>query len=300
MPDEMKVPATPKTIGGILPWFGSKRTMASVIVGELGDHHTYFEPFCGSMAVLLAKPTARMETVNDLHADLINVARCIRDRAAAMQFYRRCRRMLMVEELHNEAALRWKLRRGDPMPEKPDVDRAVDFFFSSWVGRNGLTGTQLHHQCFAARYTPRGGDSATRWINSVGSIPQWRRRMRGLTILNRDGFELVEKLEDAPGMAMYVDPPYVVKGASYVHDFQPEDHARLAGILVRFKRARVVVSYYEHPILAELYPGWTVRKCPQTKAMASGSGRVKGAVVAPEILILNGPSYAAMQGSMFT
>ena len=61
-------------IGAIAPWFGSKRSMAPIIVSELGPHSAYWEPFCGSMAVLMAKPPCIMETVNDLHADLINLA----------------------------------------------------------------------------------------------------------------------------------------------------------------------------------------------------------------------------------
>lgn len=48
----------------LYPWFGSKRTMADEIVAELGKHTQYFEPFCGSMAVLLAKQEVSQETVN--------------------------------------------------------------------------------------------------------------------------------------------------------------------------------------------------------------------------------------------
>jgi len=50
-------------IGALAPWFGGKRSMAADIVRELGPHTQYFEPFCGSMAVLMAKPPAQKETV---------------------------------------------------------------------------------------------------------------------------------------------------------------------------------------------------------------------------------------------
>lgn len=66
----------------------------------------------------------------------------------------------------------------------------------------------------------------------------------------------------------------------------------LANALHRFKRARIVVSYYEHPALAELYQGWTKRRLKATKAMVNQGTRDKGgAVEAPEVLIINGPSY---------
>lgn len=56
-------------ISAIAPWFGSKRVLAPKIVEQLGQHRCFWEPFCGSMAVLLAKPTVSQETVNDLHGD---------------------------------------------------------------------------------------------------------------------------------------------------------------------------------------------------------------------------------------
>lgn len=187
------------TVAAIAPWFGSKRTLAPVIVGELGTHHTYFEPFCGSMAVLLAKPKVRMEAVNDLHGDLVNLARVIQHGRLGAALYRRCRRMWMCESMFREAAERWKVRGIPPAAEEPDLERAVDFMFTSWVGRNGVVGTQSYNQGFAARYTPGGGHGGTRWQSAVASIPAWRRRLQDVTILNRDGFGLLEKISDEPG-----------------------------------------------------------------------------------------------------
>lgn len=92
-------------------------------------------------------------------------------------------------------------------------------------------------------------------------------------------------------MSVHVDPPYIVKGAKYVHDFVPEDHSRLADLLSRFKKTRVVVSYYEHPDLERLYPGWTKRYLDVTKSLVNQGRRGKGgAVKAPEVLLMNGPS----------
>src|SRR3954464_10186721 len=90
--EEMKVTA-------IAPWFGSKRTMAPIIVEELGSHRAYFEPFCGGMSVLLNKPIVGHETVNDLHRDLINLARVIQDGTLGPKLYRRLRRVVLHEEL---------------------------------------------------------------------------------------------------------------------------------------------------------------------------------------------------------
>lgn len=286
-------------VSAIVPWFGAKRRLAAEIAAEIGPHSAYFELLCGSLAVLLEKSPCPMETVNDLHGDVVNLARVIADETLGSLLYRRCRRTLMCEVLYREAAARWKLRGArTPAPNVPDMDRAFDFFFTSWVGRNGVVGTHSYNQGFAMRYTPNGGHGGTRWQSAVSSIPAWRRRLRNVIISNRDAFDLIEKIDDCDGIVIYCDPPYLEKGAKYVHDFSECDHERLATALRKFRRTRVLVSYYEHPRLSELYPGWTSREFNMTKSL-NGVNRRGGenkTFAAPERLLINGPSLVEVDG----
>jgi DNA adenine methylase len=289
-------------IGAIAPWFGSKRNLAPAIVEELGEHRAYFEPFAGSLAVLLAKPAAMMETVNDLHGDLINLARVVQHPVEGPRFYRRLRRVWASEEAFQEAAAALR----EPIGEGDDIDpeRAYAYFLASWLGRNGIAGTNVGTHSFCVRYTSNGGQPAKRLASAVDSIPAWRRRMRGVTILRRDGFGIIAKVEDADGTAMYVDPPYLpetrsgLKGSGaqsrYLHDFKPADHERLAGAPGRFRRTRVVLSYYEAPRLAELYPDWSARRIETSKSVANAGKRGRsGATDVVEVLLVNGPLAGA-------
>jgi len=278
-------------ITSLAPWFGSKRNLAPAIVEELGPHSCYWEPFCGSMAVLLFKTAVPMETVNDLHGDLINLGRVVQDRLLAPQLYRRARRVFGAKVFSDEAAARFRERGNAPSGRLADLDRAYDYLLSSWMGRNGVAGTPSYNQGFSRRFTVNGGHSGKRWRSVVESIPQWRRRMAQVTILSEDGVGLIERIEDHPSVAIYCDPPYLVKGAKYVYDFSGDDHRRLAESLQRFKKSRVVVSYYDHPDLKDLYPGWTQRKIEVSKAMASQGRRTANDVRAVEVLLLNGLSY---------
>ena len=62
------------------PWFGGKSRVSDLVWDRFGDVPNYVEPFAGSMAVLLGRPTpARTETVNDLDCYLANFWRCIKD-----------------------------------------------------------------------------------------------------------------------------------------------------------------------------------------------------------------------------
>jgi len=280
-------------IKAIYPGFGSKRTLAPTIIQELGKHRAYWEPFCGSLAVLLAKPESSFETVNDLHGDLINLARVLAAQDTAADLYERLSRTLTHEDLFHEAAGRFKTRGHVPAGDVADVDRAYDFFVCSWMGHNGVAGTQSYNQGFCVRYTKNGGHAATRFQSCVESIPAWHARLRNITILSRCGLDLLERIEDAPGVCIYCDPPYLVKGAKYVYDFNSSDHQRLSKTLPRFKKTRVVVSYYKDAALPEMYPWWTIREVFTRKSLANQNKRdQKGVTIAPEILLINGPSYA--------
>lgn len=294
MTDGMKIAA-------VAPWFGSKRNLAPEIVAELGPHAAYWEPFCGSLAVLMAKPVCPMETVCDLHGELINLARALAAEASAADLYGRMSRTLMHEGLFVEAAARYRERGNQPAGDQVDVPRAADFLYTSWIGRNGVTGTQSYNQGYAMRYTKNGGSAGKRWLSVVESIPAWHDRLRRVTILNRDAFGVLERLPDEAGVAVYCDPPYIAKGARYVHDFAAADHQRLAELLARFQRTRVVVSYYAHPELEPLYSGWTCLDKSRTKSLVSAACRdEENSARAPEVLFINGPSLTApRQGGLF-
>lgn len=314
--------AAPK-ITALAPWFGGKRTLAEEIVREFGPHRAYWELCCGSMAVLFSKEPASMETAIDLHGDLTNLAFVLIEEDMAAELYGRLARTIHSREVWRRSADvicdQPAPRNGDP----PDAERAYHYFVFSWIGRNGMAGTRSSNTGFSARYTKNGGHSGRRFVSAVESIPEWHHRLRPVTVTRADIFAELPRIEDADGVLIYIDPPYLKKGAKYVHDFDqqfnefadgrvaPVDHTfmlepgepwpklltaheYLAKLLRRFKRTRVVVSYYDDPQLASLYPGWTVRHLKASKALVNQGRRdAGGAVAAPEVLLINGPSLVA-------
>ena len=60
------------------PWFGGKSYAAPMVADLLRGATSYVEPFCGSLAVLLASPARRVETVNDADGLLVNAWRAMR------------------------------------------------------------------------------------------------------------------------------------------------------------------------------------------------------------------------------
>ena len=297
-------------IGALAPWFGGKRTLAPRIVAELGPHRAYWEPMVGGFSVISSKPVAPFETVNDLHGDVVNLARIVAHPELGPDLFERLSRVMPAEALMADAAARYAARGYANDLAEPDLDRAADYFVVSWLGRNGVSGTHSYNQGFCVRYTARGGSPSKRFLSAVQSLPAWYERLRNVTILRRDAFTLIADIADDPATVIYLDPPYVVKGSTYIHDFKPDDdcgaglfcddaikqptHRRLRDLLARFRQARVVVSYYDHPLVRELYKGWTFVDCTMAKNMVNqGMRDAKVDAKAPELLIVNGPSLTA-------
>lgn len=62
------------------PYFGGKRAAAPIVWERFGDVGGYIEPFAGSAAVLLARPTPsgrRVETINDADGLVVNFWRAV-------------------------------------------------------------------------------------------------------------------------------------------------------------------------------------------------------------------------------
>jgi DNA adenine methylase len=282
-------------IKSIAPWFGGKRTLAPEIVKQLGPHTQYFEPFCGSLAVLLAKEKSSYETASDLHVDILNLARVLRDEELALKLYGMTSRTIFCESLLDEAKgvlqNEFSFETTDPVLM---LERAYYYFVTSWMARNGVAGLSRQSFQMAVRWNEGGGSPTTRWTSATESIPPWHYRLNNVVFLCRDGFEVIPKMPDKKTAAAYIDPPYYKKTRSsglYLHEFENGHHGELADILNRFKETRIVVSYYDHPEIRDLYKGWTFIEKTMRKNIANqnGSGSAKDA--AREILIVNGPVF---------
>lgn len=288
----------------IAPWFGGKRTMAPIIVKQLGEHRAYYEPFCGSCAVLFAKPHSAIETVCDLHGDLVNFARVLAS-DQWRELYEAVDRLLMCQEWLDDFR---EHAATDFVGTELDVDRAARYMALAWMTRNGTAGAERTNQQLCVRWTQNGGGPGIRWRAAVDSVPGWHDRLKGVVILRRDAFEVIPRIDDQAKTAIYVDPPYIrstrssVHSGRYLYDFDDrpdhlfgvqDDHARLAEQLQRFENARVVVSYYDHPRLDELYPApkWTKIDCARHKNLHVQNRRGMGYCEAPEVLLVNGEEY---------
>jgi len=119
------------------------------------------------------------------------------------------------------------------------------------------------------------------------SKPKWVDHFLRITNVENLDFQQVIEKYDSPSTYIYLDPPYWKTENYYSnHDFDRNDHERLANVLNGVK-GKFSLSYYDFEILKEWYPVEKFRW--EKKEFAKAAAAKKGVKqnMAQEILILN-------------
>ena len=222
------------------PYFGGKRRGAPIIWDALGDVGGYVEPFCGSAAVLLARPPVtgrRVETLNDADGWLVNAWRAIRLDPAAVAAHA----IGPVAEIDYHARLAWlQERRGDDLvswlegdPEAHDPKAAAWWLYVAACGIGNPWGpgpwrvvdgrlTKLPHLGSAGRGVNRelphlgnaGQEALTSYLSALSGRLQrvritcgdWQRVLTPSVVRATAGNSKI---------GILLDPPYAVGGHLY-------------------------------------------------------------------------------------
>ena len=117
--------------------------------------------------------------------------------------------------------------------------------------------------------------------------PKYREHFNKITFVeNMDFQEVIEKY-DSPTTYFYADPPYWKTESYYSnHDFDDDDHERLANSL-KSAEGKFSLSYYDFPLLREWFPKeeyiWETKEFVKAAAASKGKTQNKGT----ELLIMN-------------
>lgn len=249
-----------------LRYHGGKFRLASWITQFFPAHHTYVEPFGGAASVLLAKDRAQNEVYNDLHDEVVNVFKVLRDPMQSEQLAR----LVDLTPFARAEFLAAYERSEDP------VEQARRTVIRSFMGFGSGAAFSRHATGF--RTGARGGrnaGAATDLMTWSAAVPAFRDRLRGVSIESQDALYLMPRL-DAPETLFYVDPPYPLatrgnaKGTrqKYAVELNDDDHRRLAAVLQSLQ-GMVVLSGYPCDLYdVELFEGWERH---ERRALADGA-----------------------------
>jgi hypothetical protein len=142
------------------PWFGGKSRVAHVVWDFFGDVPNFVEPFAGSLAVLLSRPTeARIETVNDLDCFLSNFWRAVKEDPGAVADFADW----PVNEADLHARHKWLVKQDEFRKQMRDDPHFYDakiagwwvWGVSQWIGSGWCSAPNWEGRANASR-APRG------------------------------------------------------------------------------------------------------------------------------------------------
>lgn len=242
-----------------IAYFGGKITLGPAIATLLPPHQHYVEPYCGSLAALLAKSPSPMETVNDLDGHLMTFWRVLRDRGPELE-----RVCALTPHARAEHAASYELDGLDEL----EVARRI------WVQlTQGRAGTR-RRTGWRHYVKPCGQTSMPDYLSGyTGRIAPAAERLHDVSLECAPALELIEKYGCEPDVLLYVDPPYLgsTRGKSwdgYVHEMRKQPEHRELAWALNAARAAVVLSGYASELYdLELYAGW------DRHTMTAGTGQ---------------------------
>lgn len=197
------------------PYFGGKRRVAAAIWERLGNVHNYVEPFCGSCAVLLARPTPpHIETVNDADGLLANFWRAMTmfpDEVARHADW-------PVNEADLVARQNWLVRQRESLTARLMADpewcdpKAAGWWvwgISAWIGRGYC------EQEVGAKLPDVTGYQIGKGVHSLSgmnTMQEIKGRFRDVRVACGDWRRVVGpatlSLAYTPNVGVVLDPPY--------------------------------------------------------------------------------------------
>lgn len=209
----------------MLRYAGAKWSLAPWILSYMPRHSTYVEPFCGSCAVLFAKPRAAHELVSDRSGDVVTLFRVLRDAPDAL-----VTALELTPYSREEYELSYIIT--DDLDE---VERARRFLMRVWMSHAGRLGSRAGWRMWRDPQSSANNDMPTLWRRLPDRVWAVVDRLKDVHIECRDFREVLPFYADQADAVLYVDPPYVAETIGsdrfYAHDMTDADHLELLDLL---------------------------------------------------------------------
>lgn len=219
-------------------WVGGKSKLAKDIVALIPEHKTYIEVFGGALSVLYTKERSRLEVVNDINSELINLHRAIRNNPQSLSYY--LNEMLVSRELFADI-------RHKRISPRNNIEAAA-FYLYQLVQSFGSKGDNF----------AMSAKSGRRPKDIYKSYQTWSNRLQYVTIENMS-FQKLIPTYDQKDAFFYIDPPYVSTEQYYKNTggFGKREHRELANLLSGIK-GRFLLSYNDCDLVRGLYKDFNI------------------------------------------
>ncbi len=226
----------------VLKYPGAKNRLAPWICSYIPEHKVYLEPFAGSLAVLFNKPKVHIETVNDMHDEVVNYFRMLRDSKEELQ---RLIKLTPYSRSEYEKAYE---------DTNDNIERARRFCVRCWMG---FGSANLYKNGFKSGQQTHSPNPAKAWAELPETMELAAERLKGVQIEKLPATELIKRY-DTQDVFIYADPPYLHgtrKNYLYKYEMSDKEHKELLQILVAHP-GKVLLSGYDNNLYNNMLVGW--------------------------------------------
>lgn len=229
-------------MNAVLKYPGAKNRLAQWICGYMPKHDVYLEPYAGSLAILFNKEPCHTETVNDLHDEITNFFRVLRDNGEEL-------RSLVGLTPYSRSEYNRAYEKADN-----DTERARRFCVRCWMG---FGCSNLYNNGFRTGQQGSSPNPAKAWAGLPETMEAAAARLKNVQIENLPALELINKY-DTEDVFMYIDPPYMHgtrKNYLYKYEMEDSGHEELLKKLVKHP-GKILLSGYENEMYNDYLSGW--------------------------------------------
>lgn len=232
------------------------------------EHDEYREPFLGGGSVFLAKTKSKINWINDLEEEIINVYKHIADETINGSF---------VDLFDDEVATKIRHKKVIGLKPKTDIERAFRTYYLNRTSYSGI----IHKPAWG--YKDGKSSPPKNWkyflTGSAG-------KLRDVKITSLDFEEVIKAKKKGGKVLIYLDPPYFLadQKRAYTQSFEKSDHLRLAATLKKSEHF-FCLSYDDCEEIRELYNWANIyeRNWLYNTANINGKSRIVG----NELIITN-------------
>jgi DNA adenine methylase len=221
-------------MAGLLSYIGGKNRLAKQIIQIFPDHTTYVEPFAGGAQVLFRKDPSKVEVLNDLDGELVNVYKVCQNHYEELLRYFR---FVLVSRTWFDL-----LKKTDPKM-LTDIQRAARYLYLLKNCFASLIVNPVYHR----NVVQPPGFNLERLPEL---IEKTHKRLERVQIECAPYDEILQHF-DRKGTLFYLDPPYYGKKL-YRHNFSHADFEKLSERLSRL-RGKFILSLNDVPEVRNLF-----------------------------------------------
>jgi DNA adenine methylase len=217
---------------------GGKSKLRKTIIEMIPEHTCYIELFFGAGWVYFGKEKSKVEVINDIDRELINLFKMIKHHAPEIE------RQLDYEFSGRDIFEEYKHCTLEYLTE---IHRAVRFLYlitQSFAGKGGNYG-----------YGTNTKPSPQIFYKNV--LQELKERLRNTYVENLSFEKIIDKY-DREYSFFFCDPPYW-ETAGYGNSFGEKEHLLLRDKLKSIK-GKFLVTINDHPQIREWYKGFNIKE----------------------------------------